>query len=568
MELKIFRDTLPQGGAGCTVKAELPLETEIRISDDLPPVGKLVKCFVRPVVLQRQLQPGRLTLEGYLRCTVFYQSEAEKGLCQTEQKLPFTRQLELPELAFTAWTAVVEGQTEYLNTRAADPRRIEVRGAYGLVVTVHTQCKTEVITALADGGIEQQLRTLQGVRSVAVLDKLVTLEGELVFAKPPAAVLDITGNACVSEVKLLTGKAVVKGELRVQCAWRAEGDTALQSQAAALPFQQVIDLEGITEDCRCLCVAEPVGFTLSQSESAAAQLTANVMLHLRAWRSYQLQVAVDAFSTRFETELTPQPLVTEQLLCTLNDTATATGSGPLPDAGAQLRACFVHYGPQQAVQKGEGWVLAAKAVVTALAENTLGELESYEKTLEVAVPLPVTPPEGTVLVPECWLSTENVQCTCAGGTLEATITVREEGDFRLHHQPGHRQHHPWRPAARYRPRDRSANLLRAGRGGAVCSGPAVPCSSGADPCGESAGRGACQSAAGTAAADPGHLSCKLNWTPFPDGTSCRAGEGDFLPVPAQKKAAQRITKSRYKMILKIKHIIDVKYNEYTFSIFF
>ena len=31
MELKIFRDTLPQGGAGCTVKAELPLETEIRI---------------------------------------------------------------------------------------------------------------------------------------------------------------------------------------------------------------------------------------------------------------------------------------------------------------------------------------------------------------------------------------------------------------------------------------------------------------------------------------------------------------------------------------------------------
>ncbi len=64
MELKIFRDTLPQGGAGCTVKAELPLETDIRISDDLPPVGKLVKCFVRPVVLQRQLQPGRLTLRA------------------------------------------------------------------------------------------------------------------------------------------------------------------------------------------------------------------------------------------------------------------------------------------------------------------------------------------------------------------------------------------------------------------------------------------------------------------------------------------------------------------------
>ena len=43
MELKVFRDALPAAGANCTVKAELPLETEILISDYLPPVFKLVK---------------------------------------------------------------------------------------------------------------------------------------------------------------------------------------------------------------------------------------------------------------------------------------------------------------------------------------------------------------------------------------------------------------------------------------------------------------------------------------------------------------------------------------------
>ena len=203
MELKIFRDTLPQAGTSCTVKAELPLETEILISDYLPPVFKLVKCFAKPVVLQKQLQPGRLTLEGYLRCTVFYQGEDGAGLCQTEQKLPFTKQLEVPEFSFTSWMAMVEGQTEYLNCRAVNPHRIEVRGAYGLVVAIHTQDKQELITALADGGIEQKLQTLNGVRSTAVLEKLVTVEGELVFAKPPAAILDITGSAAVREVKLL-----------------------------------------------------------------------------------------------------------------------------------------------------------------------------------------------------------------------------------------------------------------------------------------------------------------------------------------------------------------------------
>ena len=34
-------------------------------------------------VLQKQLQPGRLSLEGYLRCIVYYQGEEGAGLCQT-----------------------------------------------------------------------------------------------------------------------------------------------------------------------------------------------------------------------------------------------------------------------------------------------------------------------------------------------------------------------------------------------------------------------------------------------------------------------------------------------------
>lgn len=236
MELKVFRDALPAAGANCTVKAELPLETEILISDYLPPVFKLVKCFAKPVVLQKQLQPGKLTLEGYLRCIVYYQGEDDAGLCQTEQKLPFNKVLELPEFAFTAWTAQVEGQTEYLNCRSVTPRRIEVRGAFGLVASVYTQQKTEVLTALADGGIEQQLTTLEGVRRAAVLDKLITVEGELAFPSPPAAILDIAGTASLHDLKVLNAKAVAKGTLHVLCAWRAEGESALQSQSLDLPF--------------------------------------------------------------------------------------------------------------------------------------------------------------------------------------------------------------------------------------------------------------------------------------------------------------------------------------------
>ena len=253
MELKVFRDVLPAAGADCTAKAELPLETELLISDYLPPVQRIVKCFAKPVVLQKQLAPGRLTLEGYLRCTVYYQGEEGAGLCQTEQKLPFTKALELPSFAATA------------------------------------------------------------------------------------------------------------------------------------------------------------------------------MLRLSGWRPYQLQCVADAFSTRFETTLTPQTLATESLHCALDETTVLRGSGPLPDAGAHILACFASFGPVSLTRQEGRAVLTARAVVSAFAENTLGEMECYEKALDYALPLPADLPPDTDAYPECWLSVQDLQCASAGGALDVSLTVRAEG---------------------------------------------------------------------------------------------------------------------------------------------
>ena len=426
MELKVFRDILYAGGGCCTVKAELPVEAEILISDYLPQVFKIVKCFARPVVLQKQLQPGRLTLEGYIRCTVYYQGEDGAGLCQTEQKLPFTKALELPEFAFTSWSAAVEGETEYINCRAVNPRRIEVRGAYALVASVSTQCSTEVITALADCGIQQRLEALRGVRRAAVLDKLIAADAPLQLDPAPAAVLDIAGSADVQEVKVLSGKAVAKGEIHALCAWRGKESPELHSQAVTIPFNQIMDVEGLTEDCRCVCAAEPVGFTLTEGEGGGpGRLSATAMLRLRAWRPYELNCAADAFSTQYEVECDSVPLTAEQLACVLDERAAVTCSGPLPDENTRLLACFAAFGPVQAEQRGDAPVLTAKVQVTAFGQNSLDEIDSYDKTAELVIPLPGAPVGE--LWPECWLSAGAVQADCTGGALEVTVQVRAQG---------------------------------------------------------------------------------------------------------------------------------------------
>ncbi len=220
--------------------------------------------------------------------------------------------------------------------------------------------------------------------------------------------------------------------MHVLCGWRAEGDAALRSQTADLPFNQILDADGLSEDCRCLCVLEPVGFAAAEGEttedgSASTTLTATAMLRLSGWRPYQLQCVADAFSTRFETTLTPQTLATESLHCALDETTVLRGSGPLPDAGAHILACFASFGPVSLTRQEGRAVLTARAVVSAFAENTLGEMECYEKALDYALPLPADLPPDTDAYPECWLSVQDLQCASAGGALDVSLTVRAEG---------------------------------------------------------------------------------------------------------------------------------------------
>ena len=72
-------------------RQELPVETEILIPDYLPAVFKIVKCLLEPVIMQNSVADRRWQCSGYLRCTVYYQSdEAGTRLYRTEQKKPLT----------------------------------------------------------------------------------------------------------------------------------------------------------------------------------------------------------------------------------------------------------------------------------------------------------------------------------------------------------------------------------------------------------------------------------------------------------------------------------------------
>lgn len=420
MELKVFKDTIAAYGGRWETRLELPVETEILIPDYLPAVFKIVKCLMEPVVLQNRVSGGRWHTEGYLRCTVYYQSD-EPGcrLYRTEQKFAFEKSVELPAGSYAEGPAQVWGEPEYCNCRAVSEHRIDLRGAYILCGAVLATKECELLTSLADCGIEQRTRELTGLQRVAAEEKTLTAETTLPLPEAAESVLDINGNFVLGAVSLQTGQASVQGTLQVQVCCQPADTEELLVRQREVSVQQTVELPGAAEDDMAVAWGEVMACTLTAAEGTGeADLNIAWKLHLEVWHTAARTVVADAYSTVCQTQ-------TVQTACKLlNKTADLTGrvsvvlEDDLPDPDVAVKGCFVTLGaaiPQTREEKEaeEGIRLCGKGTAHVFCADARGELTCYDKTF-------LWQPEGI------WPGTTADACTCLGASV-ARITSSKTG---------------------------------------------------------------------------------------------------------------------------------------------
>ncbi len=427
MDLKVYKDSITAAETICDTKAELPIETEILIPDYLPQVFKIVKCFVRLVVLQKQILQGRLTAEGYLRCVVYYQSDSEQSLCQIEQKVPFSKQVELREGEYRNWYAFVTGETEYLNCRAVNQRRIDIRGAYALSVKVSASMEQEILTTLSESGMEQKLAALKGVRTVAVQEKLVTVEETISFDAQPVMVLDISSQSAVSEVKMIAGKAVVKGDITSEITYRTAPGYAVQKAVKVLSFNEVLDMEGAMPECQSFVFVEPTGCTvLAGTDGAEGAISVTALITARAYQQCEYLAVCDAFSTVYETSLENKSVALESVTDNFITQVSAVAEGNLPDENAQIIDVRASALPVEIIEADGELTVRGRAIAHIICINSLGEIDCYDKTAEYVLPkryLGDLQNTSAICVP----TVISVSARKAGAEAQAKITLSVQG---------------------------------------------------------------------------------------------------------------------------------------------
>lgn len=429
MELKVYKDTVTAAESICDTKLELPIEAEMLIPDYLPQVFKIVKCFVYLVVLQKQVAAGRLTIDGYLRCALYYQSEGDESLCQAEQKLPFTRQVEIKPGDWGMASVLVFGETEYVNCRAVNQRRVDVRGAFALSVTALAEAQGEIITALSGDGVQQRTVSLAGSRTVGAQEKLITAEESITFDEPPQLVLSTQCSGTVNEVKLIAGKAVLKGEIRAEVVYRTQPGHTLLHTVRQIPFNDIVDIDGADEECQCFAVVQPTGCTITAGvgeQEGENTISATAVLYAKVYRPVEYLAVSDAFSTEKETELTFQQVALEEVADVFSQQVEATAAGRLPDENARIIDVTATPLPMEVIEENGEAVLRGRVMAHLLCVNALNEIDCYDKVCEYTLPRRYARPAQDVLA-QCYPAVSGVSARRAGEETSAVITLTVRG---------------------------------------------------------------------------------------------------------------------------------------------
>ena len=322
MDLKLTKETVPAAEMIYDGLQEQPVELDYILPDYCPDIFRLVRCEASPVITEWAVSGDKLTYE--LRCDIhiLYCGEDGSTVQSVDQQRSFTRTAELgksvesPEVRISA-------KTGHVNFRAVNKRRIDLRGAVSVKISVAGQQHQEVISDAE--GLNIQLKKVPvkyaAQRLNAVKNVHIEEEIELTAAQPDiSGIINCRCSASGCETKLISGKLLAKGEADVELLYAGGSGESMtvEPMSFSLGYSQIIDVDGLDDTFDCTVAPEVVSCDISiisgrDGDNRVLRCEAELRISCRAVRTATVLIAEDAFSTVYPCNAEISEIKAEQI---------------------------------------------------------------------------------------------------------------------------------------------------------------------------------------------------------------------------------------------------------------
>lgn len=404
MELNLQRQTVTVNEAVYSGAVEQPLECDVLLPDYCPDIQKILRCEVSPSLLSAPVSGEKLTVDGMAVVHLYYLSE-DGCLRHAEYKIPYTKTIELRSSPASPSVHVTQS-IDYFNCRAVSPRRLDMRGAVSIQARVSSLCEEQIVCGADGAGMqfcsdraENTVLLPQSARQLSVREEL-----ELGYGKPAIGnIIRYTASADVSDYKVISGKVVTKGELSVRIIYQCEEDPKqLELMEYAIPVSQVVDVEGVDEECVCNVWYDVCGLDVSpkrngDGENRVFALEAAVNACVCAHRRVELDTCCDCYSTLYECKQSQKQLPFLKLLDVVSETCTYKESIDLPDGIRNIIDLWCAAGAATVRIEPDCAVVSGRLTICMFACDEEGSAAYHEQVREFTHKVAINGPVETVV---------------------------------------------------------------------------------------------------------------------------------------------------------------------------
>lgn len=345
MEMNISKEILNTKRELLNKNYEQPMEISMVLPEYYPEIEKILSCKAEPYIASKSIEGNSLVLNGTVNVTLIY-DDAEGNMNAYHASMPYTKKIEL-NLAEMSFSTAADAIIAYLNYKATSPKKVDVRGALNIHVEISAIERCEVIQNIANETVEAQEAVAQGNRFFGSAEQNVFIEEELAVENdkaPVKCILKVIKNCRVDACKVISNKAIVKGMIECSIVY-CSVNNQIERLKIEIPFNQVIDFDGLNDNCNCIGDAQICSFDVAtktnyDGEIRTLVITATICLKLEAYENSEIHYLSDAYATRFETKIDRKEISISKLAGVNEEKFVCKKKIELPEEIMQIEACW------------------------------------------------------------------------------------------------------------------------------------------------------------------------------------------------------------------------------------
>jgi len=375
--------------------AEQPIDAEFTLPDYCNDISKILKCRAVSRIAAKSLNGRNISVDGCVTITVIY-CDNNDGINSYEYQYPFSKSFDVGKDCDGA-ILTAKTKCEYINCRAVTNRKIDVHGAVGVYVTLCKRKLTEVISDIDCQNVELLRGNIPATIPMGRAEKYLIVEEEIELGSGQpdiCCLIRYDAAAAVTDSKILAGKSIVKGDLTVKILYSPE-NALPQTVRCTLPFSQIIEIDGITDECSCdtkvyIAHLEIKPRTSASGQSRSFLFCAKLLVTSECCCNNDVAVVLDAYSRKYDAEICKNEICFNNICENINDSFSCKKNLEFSEGALSSVSDIWCDVKTETVRFGEDDIKVS-GIVTAyiIAVGTDGEPAFYEKNIDFEYTHPV-----------------------------------------------------------------------------------------------------------------------------------------------------------------------------------